>query len=69
MPRKGVGQKEKDGSVRKFPLYCRLPIKKIKLLDVIASKKNISRTDAVSEALDLWIEENSVYIQGIDDIY
>ena len=38
-PQKGKGEKEKDGSVRDFPLYCRLPMKKIEIVDLIAKKK------------------------------
>lgn len=69
MGKKGKGEKEPDEAVREFPLFCRLPVKKVKAVDFIVKKKGISRTDAISQALDLWIEENSVYIQENDDIY
>lgn len=68
MGKKGKGEKEPDESIRDFPLFCRLPMKKVETVDLISKKKGISRTDAVSQSLDLWIEENSVYLQENEDI-
>lgn len=60
-PLRGQGQKESDGSVRKFPVYCRLPLYKIELIDKIAKDRGISRTDIISESIDLWLSKYSEY--------
>lgn len=67
-PLRGEGQKEADGSIRNYPVYCRLPLYKVKLIDEIGKIKGLSRTDIISEAVDLWIskypeyQENSINI-------
>lgn len=62
-PLRGHGQKESDGNVRNFPVYCRLPICKVELIDRIAKERGISRTDIISESIDLWLSKNSVYTE------
>lgn len=62
-PLRGQGQKEPDGNVRKFPVYCRLPIYKVELIDRIAKDRGISRTDIISESIDLWLSENAEYTE------
>jgi len=62
-PYKGKGEKELDGSIRNYPVYCRLPLWKVKLIDKIANDLSISRTDIISSAIDLWLKENSIYTE------
>lgn len=67
-PLRGQGQKESDGNVRNYPVHCRLPLYKVQLIDKIGEIKGLSRTDIISQAVDLWLskypeyQENSINI-------
>lgn len=62
-PHKGQGEKEADGSIRDYPVFCRLPLWKVKIVDEIAKLRGMSRTDVISESIDLWLRKNSVYTE------
>lgn len=66
--KKGVGEKEADGTVRDTPLYCKLPKNKLNLTRLIAKNKKITVTDAVSEAMNDWIDKNAEYITPAEGV-
>ncbi|OKH38349.1 hypothetical protein NIES2119_09945 [[Phormidium ambiguum] IAM M-71] len=53
--KKGIGEKEPDGSPRNRRLQCFLPEAKIATLKAIAKSKKSSLTDIVSEAIDFYL--------------
>lgn len=53
--RKGIGEKEPDGSPRNTRLQCFLPEAKITSLKAIAESRNCTLTDIVSEAIEIYL--------------
>ncbi|MCL1474423.1 hypothetical protein LAY57_27720 [Argonema antarcticum A004/B2] len=58
--RKGVGEKEAEP--RNTPLYCKLTKSKLNSLRSISKAKEITLTDAISEATGDWIAKNAEYL-------
>lgn len=59
---RNVGEKEENGEPRNHPLYCRISKSKSIALTKICRARDISKAQAISEALEKWLGENAGYL-------